>query len=169
MRAGVGVVRVYALYRLPIHILKKKLPNNFNQTTIDVVHFLAQRPGPFFLNCHFPFIVEDGEGSCSISSSCPCPRKNKKRKKERKGSHNSNQDQMDVVHFFALHPVLVFLNCRCPLLLVWKLLQFRLCFLSISLFLWTSRVGFIFIPGIDGLQTFGRERPVEKVDSIQVW
>jgi hypothetical protein len=50
---------------------------------------------------------------------------------------------------------------------VWKLLQFRLCLLSISLFLWTSRVGFIFIPGIDGLQTFGRERPVEKVASIQ--
>lgn len=112
VRVGVGVVRVNALYRLPIHILKKKLPNNFNQTTIDVVHFLAQRPGPFFLNCHFPFIVEDGEGRCSISSSCPCPRKNKKRKKERKGSHNSNQDQMDVVHFFALHPVLIFLNCR---------------------------------------------------------
>jgi hypothetical protein len=31
------------------------LPNNFNQTTIDVVHFFAQRPVPFFLNCHFSF------------------------------------------------------------------------------------------------------------------
>ena len=38
-----------------------------------------------------------------------------------------------------------------------------LVFEHCSLFLWSSRVGFIFIPGIDGLQTFGRERPVEKV------
>ena len=34
-------------------------------------------------------------------------------------------------------------------------------------FSWLCRAGFIFIPGIDGLQTFGRERPMVKAASIQ--
>jgi len=32
---------------------------------------------------------------------------------------------------------------------------------------WLCRAGFIFILGIDGLQTFGRERPMVKAASIQ--
>lgn len=60
-------------------------------------------------------------------------------------------------YFFYYRAFILFLD------LIW---QYMHCSLWLAL-VWSCRVGFIFTLEIGGLQTFGRERPMVKADSIQ--